>query len=180
MEDSGDSDFNCASSTKSSYLEAAHRAIKVTASPAPAVPCEGVSSASRPSSSPRRGGGAVVEPGLGTPTVLQRCPHTRLCVCPCTGASASGIGCRRLAVAIVIVVSQALFLDATFFKRPRLSMPMASHLFKAIGVGAAMPRLTLIASGQCRLRSSISASTVWLGPHRRPVHLPIPLPFLPQ
>lgn len=34
-----------------------------------------------------------------------------------------------------------------------------------------------------RLRSSVSASTVWQpgrGPHCRPVHLPVPLPLLPQ
>nr|AWA44638.1 hypothetical protein SO141L21_000006 [Saccharum officinarum] len=40
---------------------------------------------------------------------------------------------------------------------------MASRLFKAVGVGATMLRLSLIARGECRLRSSVSASTVWRG-----------------
>ena len=46
MEDSGDFDFDCTSSAAQSlYLEAARRAIEVTASPVPATPCEGESSA---------------------------------------------------------------------------------------------------------------------------------------
>ncbi|CAD6254708.1 unnamed protein product [Miscanthus lutarioriparius] len=49
MEDSGDSDFVCTSSAaQSSYLGATRRAFEVTASPVPAAPCEGESSASRP------------------------------------------------------------------------------------------------------------------------------------
>jgi hypothetical protein len=42
MEDSGDSDFECASSaTQLSYLEAARRAFVATTLPVPIVPCEG-------------------------------------------------------------------------------------------------------------------------------------------
>jgi hypothetical protein len=60
------------------------------------------------------------------------------------------------------------FLDATFLERPRLSTLTASHLFKVVGAGTAMPRLTLVASGQCGLRSSVSASIVWLGTTSQP------------
>ena len=118
--------------------------------------------------------------------VLQRCPYTRPLgcphtyglahswswMCPCTRALARGLGHRRLAAAIVIVVSQALgscrtpgdlrrrrasilltrFLDATSLERPRL--------FKAIGASTAMPRRNVATSGRCSLRSSVSTSTV--------------------
>jgi hypothetical protein len=49
---------------------------------------------------------------------------------------------------------------------PRAATPVDvddSCLFKATGAGAAMPCLTLVASGWCCLHSLVSASTVWLG-----------------
>lgn len=55
-----------------------------------------------------------------------------------------------------------------------LLMMIASHLFKAISVGAPMPRRTLIASGQCHRRSSVSTSIVSQGttsPPSAPPHL---------
>jgi hypothetical protein len=52
------------------------------------------------------------------------------------------------------------YLDTTFLERLPMSMPMASRLFKAVGVGATMPGLILVASGQCRLCSSDTASTI--------------------
>jgi hypothetical protein len=55
------------------------------------------------------------------------------------------------------------YLDTTFPERLHLSTSMASRLFKVVGVGAAMPRLTLVASSQCHLHSLVSASTVWPG-----------------
>jgi hypothetical protein len=62
-----------------------------------------------------------------------------------------------------VPILQMGFLDTSSLAWLRLSMLMASLLFKAVGVGVAMPRITLIAGGQCRVRSSVSTSTVWRG-----------------
>ncbi|CAD6266586.1 unnamed protein product [Miscanthus lutarioriparius] len=124
MEHSNDRDFDCTPSAgQSPYLEAARRAIEVTASP---VSCVGGDRRPRLhiwSPSPRSGGAVVVEPGPGQlALVLQWRPHTRPLeyprtslsahsrsrVCPCTSASARGAGRRRLEAINVIVVSQDL------------------------------------------------------------------------
>jgi hypothetical protein len=51
--------------------------------------------------------------------------------------------CRR------VPILQMGFLNTSSLAWLRLSMPMALLLFKAVGVGATMPRITLIAGGQC-------------------------------
>jgi hypothetical protein len=104
-------------------------------------------------------------------------PHARLLGCPCTSGSAHNqlYVCPHANDLGNSILTAALRSGSSgtpgdlrrrrmpILERQRLSTSMASRLFKAVGVGVAMLRLSLIARGDCRLRSSVSASTVWRG-----------------
>jgi hypothetical protein len=158
-EDSSDPDLDWVQPS-SPYLEATHRAVEATAS---AGSRDGGSPVSRPvviskkqrrrrcrrHARSREAAGPPVAPNtqpIGCPCANGSAPsRPHVCLCTCAYDSGRGHRCRATAFPV----------------RLRPSTMMASCWFKVVDAGAAMACLTLIANGQCRLRSLVSASTVW-------------------